>query len=128
MKYPRYALVALALVLVAGTLAARQQAGPIRLGFIVPLSGPSAQNGRDILDGLLLYLEEIGYRAAGREIELIVEDTEGIPAVALTKTRKLVEADEVHLMGGRTAGIDRLCARALHRVDADPDGVSGGVS
>ena len=100
MKYPRYALVALALVLAAGTLAARQQAGPIRLGFTVPLSGPSAQNGRDILDGLLLYLEEIGYRAAGREIELIVEDTEGIPAVALTKTRKLVEADEVHLMGG----------------------------
>jgi branched-chain amino acid transport system substrate-binding protein len=74
--------------------------GPIRIGFLVPLSGGLAQNGRDILNGFLLYLEEIGYRAAGRQIELIVEDDEGIPAVGLTKARKLVESDRVHLMAG----------------------------
>ena len=28
--------------------------GPIKIGFIVPLSGPFAQNGRDILNGFLL--------------------------------------------------------------------------
>jgi branched-chain amino acid transport system substrate-binding protein len=100
MKARRHVLIALVLVLAVGTLAARQPAGPIRLGFLVPLSGPSAQSGRDILNGLLLYLEEIGYRAAGREIQLIVEDDEGIPAVGLTKTRKLVESDRVHLMAG----------------------------
>ena len=100
MKKVRPALILVALVLAAGVLSARQAADPIRLGFLVPLSGPSAQSGRDILNGLLLYLEEIGYRAAGREIQLIVEDDEGIPAVGLTKTRKLVESDRVHLMAG----------------------------
>ena len=66
----------------------------------MPQSGPLAQNGRDILNGFVLFLEEIGYRAGGREIQLIVEDDEGIPAVGLTKARKLVESDRVHLMAG----------------------------
>jgi branched-chain amino acid transport system substrate-binding protein len=77
-----------------------QTEGPIRVGFIAPLSGPYAQNGRDILNGFLMYLEEIGYRASGRQIELIVEDDEAIPAVGLTKARKLIERDRVHLMAG----------------------------
>jgi branched-chain amino acid transport system substrate-binding protein len=73
---------------------------PIKIGFMVPLSGGNAQNGRDILNGFLMYLDEIGYRAGGRRIELIVEDDEAIPAVGLTKARKLVERDEVHVMAG----------------------------
>ena len=73
---------------------------PIKIGFIVPLSGPFAQNGRDILNGFLLLLDQVGYRAGGRQIQLIVEDDEAIPAVTLTKARKLVESDRVHLMAG----------------------------
>lgn len=73
---------------------------PIKVGFMVPLSGPYVQNGRDILNGFLLYLDEIGHRAAGREIQVIVEDDEAIPAVGLTKARKLIERDKVHVMGG----------------------------
>ena len=72
----------------------------IRVGFIGPLSGAYAQNGRDILNGFLLYLDEIGYRAGGRRIELIVEDDEAIPAQTLTKARKLIERDKVHVMAG----------------------------
>ena len=89
-----------AFALVAGSLSLGQAQAPIKIGFMVPLSGGSAQNGRDILNGFLLYLDEIGYRAGGRQIQLIVEDDEAIPAVGLTKARKLVERDEVHVMGG----------------------------
>jgi branched-chain amino acid transport system substrate-binding protein len=67
---------------------------------MAPLSGPYAQNGRDILNGFLLYLDEIGYRAGGRIIELVIEDDEAIPSVGLTKARKLVERDRVHVMAG----------------------------
>jgi branched-chain amino acid transport system substrate-binding protein len=74
--------------------------GPIKIGFMAPLSGAYAQNGRDILNGFLLYLDEIGYRAAGRPIVLTIEDEEAIPAVGLTKARKLVERDKVHLVAG----------------------------
>ena len=77
-----------------------QAKGPIKIGFISPLSGGMAANGKDMLSGIELYLEEIKYQAAGRKIELIIEDTEANPATALTKTRKLVEKDGVHLMTG----------------------------
>jgi branched-chain amino acid transport system substrate-binding protein len=82
--------------------AAAQEApnGSIKVGFMAPLSGPYAQTGRDILNGFLLYLDEIGYQAGGRKIDLLIEDDEAIPAVGLTKARKLVERDRVHLMTG----------------------------
>jgi branched-chain amino acid transport system substrate-binding protein len=87
-------------VLFVLTIGAQSVDGPIKVGFLAPLSGPYAQNGRDILNGFLLYLDEIGYRAGGRQIQLIVEDDEAIPAVGLTKARKLVERDRVHVMAG----------------------------
>ncbi len=77
-----------------------QVKGPIKIGFISPLSGGMAANGKDMLAGIQLALEEIGYQAAGRKIELIVEDDEAVPATGLTKTRKLVEKDGVHVMTG----------------------------
>ena len=77
-----------------------QQKGPIKIGFITPLSGGFVANGKDMLMGFQLYLEEIGYQAAGRKIELLVEDDEAIPATSIMKTRKLVEKDGVHMMAG----------------------------
>jgi branched-chain amino acid transport system substrate-binding protein len=77
-----------------------QAKGPIKIGFISPLSGGMAANGKDMLTGIELYLDEIGYQAAGRKIELLIEDSEAVPATALTKTRKLVEKDGVHIMTG----------------------------
>ena len=53
-------------------------------------------------------------KAAGRKIELIVEDDEAVPATGLTKTRKLVEKDGVHVMTGGLDGFHRLCPHALH--------------
>jgi branched-chain amino acid transport system substrate-binding protein len=98
--------IVLLLVVGIGTVLSGQGAGrpstesPIKVGFLVPLSGPYVQNGRDILNGFLLALDEIGYRAGGRPIQLLVEDDEAIPAVGLTKARKLIERDKVHLMAG----------------------------
>ena len=50
--------------------------GPIKIGFLSPLSGGMAANGKDMLMGFEQYLDEIKYQAAGRKIELIVEDDE----------------------------------------------------
>ncbi len=76
------------------------QVGPIKIGLLVPLSGAFSATGKDMLNGAELYLDEIGRQAAGRRIELIVEDTEGTPATALTKARKLVDQDRVHVLTG----------------------------
>ena len=82
----------------AGPVAA--QPSPIKIGLIVSLTGRVAQNGRDMVNGLTLALDQMNHRAAGREIQVIVEDDGGTPAGALTKTRKLVELDKAELLMG----------------------------
>jgi branched-chain amino acid transport system substrate-binding protein len=82
------------------------QTGPIRIGFLAPLTGPFAQVGKDMVNGSELFLDEIGRQMSGRKVELIVEDDEGQPATALNKSRKLVEQDKVHVLtGGLLANI-----------------------
>ncbi len=88
------------LTVFSGSPSWAQGKGPIKIGFISPLSGGMAANGKDMLAGFELYFEEIKYQAAGRKIELFVEDDEAVPATGLTKTRKLVEKDGVHVMTG----------------------------
>ena len=73
---------------------------PIKIGFISPLSGAIAQAGKDMYSGCELFWEESGWQMAGRKLEVILEDNEGVPATALTKLRKLVESDKVHMVAG----------------------------
>ncbi|RPJ04484.1 MAG: ABC transporter substrate-binding protein [Deltaproteobacteria bacterium] len=92
--------VAISLVMFSPAASQAKAKGPIKIGYISPLSGGMAANGKDMLSGMELYLEEIGHQVAGRKIELLVEDDEANPATGLTKTRKLVEKDGVHMMTG----------------------------
>jgi Periplasmic binding protein len=75
-------------------------ADTIKVGFMAPMTGIFAQAGKDMLEGLKLAFEQIGYQTAGRKIELIEEDDEGNPAVAQAKYRKLVTQDHVHVLTG----------------------------
>ncbi|PYN55714.1 MAG: ABC transporter substrate-binding protein [Candidatus Rokuibacteriota bacterium] len=74
--------------------------GPIKIGFLSPLSGAIAAAGKDMYSGCELYWQETGWRVAGRKLEVTLEDNEGLPATALTKLRKLVESDRVHVVAG----------------------------
>ena len=92
-------LLAWLLLGVLGISAAEAQ-GPIKVGFISPLSGAIAQAGKDMYSGCELFWKESGWQLAGRKLEVVLEDNEGQPATAVTKLRKLVESDKVHLVAG----------------------------
>jgi branched-chain amino acid transport system substrate-binding protein len=85
------------IVLVARPSAAAET---IRIGYLGPQTGIFAQAGKDMLDGLKLSLEQIGYQAGGRKIELFEEDTEGNSTTAIAKYRKLVSHDKIHVLTG----------------------------
>jgi branched-chain amino acid transport system substrate-binding protein len=90
----------------AAPVGAPAQSGPIKIGFLAPLTGPFAQIGKDMVNGNQLYLNEIGGHVAGRKIEVVVEDDEGNPATALNKSRKLVDQDKVAIVtGGMLANV-----------------------
>ena len=107
------ALVAAALLL-SGSPGVWAQKGPIKIGLLVPQTGGLAANGKDMVNGLQLFLEEQGNRLAGREIKLIIEDDEGKPATGLVKARGLVEEQAVHVfMGPLSAAIGYAVAPYL---------------
>jgi len=93
-----FALVATPLVL--GTAVTWAQKGPIKVGLILPETGPLAANGKDMANGMQLFFEEQGWKLAGREVKLITEDDEGKPATGLSKARSLVESQGVHVLVG----------------------------
>jgi len=72
----------------------------IKIGFMAPLTGGGAQVGKDMVDGLKMYFEEHGYQLAGRKVELIIEDSQGRPEVAVNKLRKFVENDGADIVAG----------------------------
>jgi len=72
----------------------------LRVGYLGPLTGIFAQAGKDMLDGIKMAFDELGYQTAGRKIELIAEDSEGNPGIAQTKYRKLAQHDRVHALAG----------------------------
>jgi len=76
-------------------------AEPVKIGYLVSLSGVYAALGEDLRDGLDLYMEQIGRKAGGRDIEVIVENI-GSSVVTLTQETayKLIEQDKVDIIAG----------------------------
>ena len=94
---------------VSFSLAAHAEAGgPIRLGFLTVKSGALAAGGKQMEDGLRLFLKERNNMVAGRKVELVVADTAGQPAITKTKAQELVEKDKVDVIIGPLAAFEAL--------------------
>lgn len=74
--------------------------GPIKIGLMLPLSGILSSSAEDMQAAFELYLEENDNQIGGREVELIVEDTEALPDVGLRVANKLILEDEVDVAAG----------------------------
>jgi branched-chain amino acid transport system substrate-binding protein len=96
----RLVALALGLSLVGGGVVG-QERDPVKIGLIYTNTGPLAQLGIDMRDGNLLYWSQVGGRAGGRPVELVLESTgSNKPDEGLTKARKLVERDHVQILTG----------------------------
>jgi branched-chain amino acid transport system substrate-binding protein len=73
---------------------------PVKIGVLYPLTGPIGPGGREAVNTIEMFLDETGWEIAGREIEIITEDTAADPVTGMEKARKLVEHDQVDLLFG----------------------------
>src|SRR2546423_14768219 len=96
------------------------QTDPIRVSFLTFRTGPLAAGGRQMEDGIQLFLKERSYTIAGRKVELIIADTGGNPVGAKTKTQELVERDKVHVIIGPLATFEALAIDDYVRQSAVP--------
>jgi branched-chain amino acid transport system substrate-binding protein len=84
------------------------QASPFRIGLLTVKTGPLAQGGIQMEQGIATFLKEKGYTLAERKIEFISADTGGTPAGAKTKAKELVERDKVRVILGPLAAFELL--------------------
>jgi branched-chain amino acid transport system substrate-binding protein len=74
--------------------------GPIKIGLLTPLTGVVAAGGKEIQEGFNLYWDQVGKKAAGRNVEIFIEDDGSNPDIALQKARKLTEQTKVDFLIG----------------------------
>jgi len=76
-------------------------ADPVRIGLILPLTGPFASTGKQIEAAARLYMARNGDTVAGRKIELIVKDDTGLaPETTKRIAQELIVQDKVQILAG----------------------------
>jgi branched-chain amino acid transport system substrate-binding protein len=79
---------------------------PFKLGLLTVKTGPLAQGGIQMEQGVLTYLKLNNNMMGGRKVEFISADTGGNPAGAKTKAQELVERDNVDVILGPLAAFE----------------------
>ncbi|EAU39884.1 ABC transporter substrate-binding protein [Fulvimarina pelagi HTCC2506] len=96
-------LSATALVAVALGVSAAQAQETIKIGGIAPLSPPGGvQTGESLRDGMRVAVEELNAAGGidGREVELVVEDTSGVPEKGVAAFERLASSENVVAVTG----------------------------
>jgi branched-chain amino acid transport system substrate-binding protein len=76
-------------------------ADPLKIGLILPLTGPFASTGKQIEAAARLYMAKHGDTVAGRKVELIVKDDTGLaPETTKRIAQELVVQDKVSVLAG----------------------------
>jgi len=85
-----------------------QGAAPFKLGLLTVKTGPLAEGGIQMEQGVITFLKEHNSTMAGRKVDLISADTGGNPAGAKNKVQELVERDKVDVILGPLASFELL--------------------
>jgi len=96
------------------------QAAPFKIGLLTVKTGPLAQGGIQMEQGIAALLKEKGNTLAGRKVELLVADTGGNPAGAKTKAQEVIERDKVNVILGPLAAFELLAITDYVRDNATP--------
>jgi len=93
-----------------------EEVGTIKVGVLASLTGALESYGKQTQRGFELGLEyatDGTMEVAGKKIEVVFEDTETKPEVAVQKATKLLEDDEVDFLVGSSSSGDTLAVLPL---------------
>ncbi|MFO1413706.1 MAG: ABC transporter substrate-binding protein [Burkholderiales bacterium] len=88
---------ALALSLATGTAVAQDT---VKIGLILPMTGPFASTGRQIDGAVKLWMQQNGATVAGKKVEVILKDDAGTPETTRRLAQELVVNDKVNVLAG----------------------------
>ncbi|HEY4067724.1 MAG TPA: ABC transporter substrate-binding protein [Burkholderiaceae bacterium] len=92
-----------------------QDTGPIRIGWLAALTGPSSAPGVGMNRGVMFAVEAINAAGGvkGRKIELITRDTQGDPTKAVNAAQEMVSQLKVHAVWGPTNSGESLAVTPI---------------
>src|SRR5947199_1471106 len=96
------------------------QSAPFKIGLLTVKTGPLAQGGIQMEQGIATLLKEKSNTLAGRKIEFISADTGGNPAGAKTKAQEPIERDKVNVILGPLAAFELLAITDYVRDNKTP--------
>ncbi len=94
----RQHLATLVALLAAGR--AHAQSDAVKIGVILPMTGPQASTGRQIDAAVKLFMAQNGAKVAGRKLEVTVRDDAGVPDTTRRLAQELVVNDKVAVIAG----------------------------
>ena len=95
------ATLALAAVAVLSVVPAGAQQ-PLKIGFMAELSGPQGALGQDQYDAFMMVVEQNGGKLGGVPVQVLKEDSQLKPEVAVQIVEKLIEKERVPIITGVT--------------------------
>ena len=100
--------------------AVHAQGAAFKIGLLTVKTGPLAQGGIQMEQGISTFLKEKNNTLAGRKVDLLVADTGGNPAGARTKAQEVIERDRVNVILGPLAAFELLAITDYVRDNATP--------
>jgi len=79
---------------------AMAQADTLKIGVILPMTGPSASTGRQAEAAIKLWVAQNGKKIAGKNVEVIVKDDAGVADTTRRLAQELVVNDKVVALAG----------------------------
>ena len=83
--------------LLVGTAQAQDS---IKIGLVIPMTGPFASTGRQVNAAVKLFLAQNGSTVAGRKVEVILKDDAGVADTTRRESQELVVNDKVTVLAG----------------------------
>ncbi|MFZ3322236.1 MAG: ABC transporter substrate-binding protein [Usitatibacter sp.] len=75
-------------------------ADPVRIGLILPLTGPFASTGRQVESAVKLYMAKHGDTVAGQRLDLLVRDDTSTPDTTKRLAQELISRDKAAFIAG----------------------------
>ena len=98
----------------------RAQGAAFKIGLLTVKTGPLAQGGIQMEQGIATFLKEKSNTLSGRKIDFVSADTGGNPAGAKTKAQELIERDKVNVILGPLAAFELLAITDYVRDNQTP--------
>ena len=87
-----------------------QDKAPVKIGVVLPLSGAYAAQGTGAAQGIQLLAEQTNAKGGllGRQVQVLVEDSQLKPQTAVVKATKLIQQDGCNFLMGEISGASTL--------------------